>query len=64
MDFEKERYARISPEAARDIALLEVGVPATTVALGVLREATLSPEQIQELSHILEKARSTVDLAK
>ena len=63
MEFEKERFDRISPEASRDISLLQAGVPATTVALGALREATLSPGQIRELSYILENARST-DLAK
>lgn len=58
MEFEKERFDRISPEASRDISLLQAGVPATTVALGTLREARLSPEQIGELSDILDRARS------
>ncbi len=58
MEFEKERFERISPEASRDISLLQAGVDATTVALGALREATLSPGQIQELSNILDRARS------
>ena len=56
MRFDREISEKVTPEAARDISLLQSGVSPTIVALEALREAKLSPDQIKQLAEIVQKA--------
>lgn len=62
MRFDREISEKVTPAAARDISLLQSGVSPTTVALGALREANLSPDQIKQLAEIVQKARQAGQL--